>query len=164
MMSYRQKMQAEHLVRAQNTLRAELDEYLKQNKLGMKLDKKRITLQLSDQVLFDSGSDVIKTNGLQILKRLGKILQPRMEQFHLQICGHTDNVPIISSGKTRFSNNWELSAARAVSVVNFLVSEMGFPPAGLSALGYGEHRPIASNESSEGRSRNRRIEIVLLPH
>jgi len=155
--------QTERLSQAQRTLRSGLSGYIAQKKLGIKLDQKRIILQLSDQILFDSGSEIIKPNGLEVLKRLGNILHPKMDQFELQICGHTDNVPIKYSKKTRFSNNWELSAARAVSVVNFFVSDMGLPPARMSAMGYGEHRPIASNENIAGRARNRRIEIVIVP-
>jgi chemotaxis protein MotB len=78
---------------------------------------------------------------------------------YIRIEGHTDNLPISSSD---FPSNWELSAARATNVVRFLLKEDGLPPDKISEAGYGEFRPIATNDSEAGRSRNRRVDIVIL--
>ncbi|PIQ87934.1 MAG: hypothetical protein COV73_01520 [Candidatus Omnitrophica bacterium CG11_big_fil_rev_8_21_14_0_20_43_6] len=75
--------------------------------------------------------------------------------------GHTDNVPISKSG---WKSNWELSTARALSVLHYLAGEQGVSPERLSAIGYGEYRPLASNETADGRKQNRRVEIVILPN
>ena len=78
----------------------------------------------------------------------------------IRIEGHTDNVPISKSG---WKSNWDLSAARAVSVLHYIVDEHNIEPTRLSATGYGEYHPVDSNETKEGRQRNRRVEIVILP-
>lgn len=119
----------------------------------------RMTLQLRNDVLFDSGQVTIKKTGKDALTEVAGILVT-LEDRELQVAGHTDNVPIATQ---RFPSNWELSTARAVEVVRYLVSE-GVKPQLLSAAGYGEHDPVASNENAEGKAKNRRIEIVLQPN
>jgi len=81
----------------------------------------------------------------------------------IQIEGHTDNVPIVSALKKRFPTNWELSTARATEVVRYLQEQGGLDPKLLSATGYAEYQPVAANDTDEGKRKNRRIEIVLLP-
>jgi len=84
-----------------------------------------------------------------------------MTQFNTRIEGHTDKVPIKRSG---WKSNWELSTARALSVLHYLEKDEGISPERLSAIGYGEYRPVASNDSRDGRKQNRRVEIVILPN
>ncbi|MCB1877850.1 MAG: OmpA family protein [Chromatiales bacterium] len=156
------KEQVDRLLRAEQQLQSGLGSYLENNQLGIKRDQQRLTLQLSDKILFDSGSDEIKPEGLKVLRSVGEVLQSRVGQLDIQIGGHTDNVPV--RGKTGpLGSNWGLSAARAVNVVRFFESDVGLNPMRLSAAGYGEYRPVTDNDSSEGRAQNRRIEIVLLP-
>jgi len=81
----------------------------------------------------------------------------------IRVEGHTDNVPIATSLQDRFASNWELSTARATAVVRYLQDKAGIAPDHLIAAGYGEFRPIAPNTTPEGRTQNRRIEIVLVP-
>jgi chemotaxis protein MotB len=156
------RQQVQRILEAQENLRAGLDSYLKDNKLGIKREKQKLVLQLSDQILFDSGSAVIKPEGVEILRAVGEIIKARLGNLEVQIGGHTDNIPI-AAGRRAFATNWALSAARAVNVVQFLEEEVDIDAARMSAVGYGEHRPIAGNDTPEGRALNRRIEIVLVP-
>ena len=119
----------------------------------------RMVLQLPDDVLFDSGQTVIKPTGRQALAQVATILRTISDR-HFQVAGDTDNVPINTQ---LFPSNWELSTRRAVEVVNFLVDQ-GMKPDLLSAAGYGEFDPVATNDAPEGRKRNRRIEISLQPN
>jgi chemotaxis protein MotB len=119
----------------------------------------RMVLQLPDDVLFDSGQTTVKPSGRQALTQVASILRSISDR-HFQVAGDTDNVPISSAA---FPSNWELSTRRAVEVVHFLI-EQGMKPELLSAAGYGEFDPVASNDSPEGRKKNRRIEISLQPN
>ena len=119
----------------------------------------RLVIQLPNDVLFDSGQTAIKPAGRDALSQLAKVLVS-VKGRAFQVGGHTDNVPIQTS---RFPSNWELSTARAVEVVKLLVAS-GVDPHELSAAGYGEFDPIASNDQPDGRAKNRRIEITLQPN
>lgn len=122
----------------------------------------RLRITVVDQVLFESGSDGITAEGMEVLDRVGAALHDvRDRQIH--ISGHTDNVQIGPGLKGRFKTNWELSTARATSVVRYLVDHGGIAPRSLTAVGHAYTRPVADNESEEGRSQNRRIEIMLYP-
>ena len=126
-------------------------------------DRMRINLdELVDHIEFDSGEATLKPEGLRILKQVSEILKGVPDK-HFRVEGHADNVPIGPSLKEKFPSNWELSKARATGVVRYLIQEGGLDSASLSAVGYGDTRPVASNDTEEGRSANRRIEIVLLP-
>ncbi|HLK36008.1 MAG TPA: OmpA family protein [Polyangiaceae bacterium] len=119
----------------------------------------RLVIQLPNDVLFDSGQTAIKPAGREALSQLAKVLVT-VKGRAFQIGGHTDNVPIQTP---RFPSNWELSTARAVEVLKLLVAS-GVDPHELSASGYGEFDPIASNDAPDGRAKNRRIEITLQPN
>lgn len=115
-----------------------------------------IVVIASDRVLFDTGSDVISAAGTQVLEHLAGPIALVDNQVSVE--GHTDNTPIHGGG--RFPTNWELSTARATSVVRYL-EQRGIGSARLSAMGYGEYSPLASNDTPEGRTANRRVEIVV---
>jgi chemotaxis protein MotB len=119
----------------------------------------RLVLQLRNDVLFDSGKVSLKDEGETALEEVAKILVT-LDERDFQVAGHTDNVPIST---TRFPSNWELSTARAVNVVKFLEGK-GVDPKVLSAAGYSEHDPVAGNDETVGKAKNRRIEIVLQPN
>lgn len=123
--------------------------------------KGKLTLGLADQILFDSGQSEVKKDGLAILKRIVDILG-KVQGKAIRVEGHTDNVKIAGRLARRFPTNWELSAARAINVARFL-EENGIDPKILSAAAYGEYKPIADNSTPEGRQKNRRIAIILLP-
>ncbi len=119
----------------------------------------RLVLQLANDVLFDSGSADVKPRGRATIKQLGEALST-ITGRKFQVAGHTDDVPI---GGARFASNWDLSTARAVEVVKLLVAT-GVRPQTLSAAGYGEFDAIAPNDGPQGRAKNRRIEITLVPN
>jgi chemotaxis protein MotB len=119
----------------------------------------RMVIQLANDVLFDSGQTDIKPGGQQALAQIASVLAS-LQDRQFQVAGHTDNVPIQTS---QFGSNWELSTARAVEVVRVRVAP-GVTPEEMSAAGYGEFDPIASNDSAGSRAKNRRIEITLQPN
>jgi len=121
----------------------------------------RLTVNMVDSILFPSGSAKIKKEGLEVLKRVADIVK-EIGDKDIEVEGHTDDVPISSRIKKTFPSNWELSTARAVTVVRFL-EEHGIEGDRLTAVGHGEFRPIADNATSKGRAQNRRIQIVLVP-
>lgn len=122
----------------------------------------RLSVNLVEKILFDSGKAALKQSGVQVLRKVGAELA-KIKDKRIQIEGHTDNVPIGGVLKERFPSNWELSAARAMAVVHFLQNEVGIAPVRLSAAAYGEYQPASTNETVEGKAANRRIEIVILP-
>jgi len=156
-------------------LNAQLDELLRskgllEQKLGAEIDDKQIKLQMMEKglvitvvgdLLFDSGKAKIRSEAFPLLTKVSAVLKDNMAQFNIGIEGHTDNVPIKQSG---WKSNWELSTARALSVLHYLANDQGISPERLSAIGYGEYRPLVSNETSDGRKQNRRVEIVILPN
>jgi chemotaxis protein MotB len=127
------------------------NELVKVNQVG-----DRIEIEMKEQMLFPSGRARLTRNALAPLRALSRTL--KRIPSHLQIEGHTDNVPIATS---TFPSNWELSAARAASVVHFLARQ-GVEPYRMAAVGLGEHRPIAENDDAKGRAANRRVTVVVL--
>jgi len=122
----------------------------------------QLRVEMVDEILFDSGESTIKAAGLEVLQRVGAILK-KVENRRIEVQGHTDNVPIAGALAKRFPTNWELSAARATNVARFLQDTAGIPAPRLSATGFSEYRPRASNDTDDGRRKNRRIEILLGP-
>jgi chemotaxis protein MotB len=118
-----------------------------------------MVIQLPQDVLFASGSATLSADGRSTLSQVASVLAT-LEDRSFQIEGHTDNVPIATAA---FPSNWELSSARALSVVRVLI-QGGVPAERLSGAGYGEYQPVASNDDPQSRRRNRRIEIVMLPN
>jgi len=122
----------------------------------------RLSVNLVEQVLFDSGRADLKSRGIEVLTKVGEHLQ-KIEGKRIQIEGHTDNDPIGGRLKETYPTNWELSASRALAVVHFFQDKVGIDGMNLSAAGYGEYQPISPNDTSDEKAANRRIEIVLLP-
>jgi chemotaxis protein MotB len=122
----------------------------------------RLTVNILDRILFDSGEAVLKSDGEAVLKKVAGVLAQHPE-LKIHVVGHTDNVPIRPSARSRFASNWELSTARALAAVRFLTETAGVDPHRVGAVGYGEFRPVADNATPEGRARNRRIAITILP-
>ena len=123
--------------------------------------KGKLTVNMVDAILFDSGKAEVKQGGMEVLAKVVDILKGVQDKM-IRIEGHTDNVQIVGNLARRFPTNWELSAARAINVARYLQGQ-GIDPTVLVAVANGEHRPVASNETEEGRAKNRRIEIVLVP-
>lgn len=120
-------------------------------------DRGLIVSIVSDQVLFDPGSAALRPDGRGVLDGLAGALLALPNPIAVE--GHTDDVPISNA---RFPSNWELSTARATSVLQHLIGDYGFPPGRLTAAGYGEQRPLADNASPAGRDQNRRVDIAVL--
>lgn len=144
--------------------KAELEERLRDE-----IDDKEVQVQMADkglvitfvsEVLFNSGEADLRKESFEKLNKVASVLKTTVSDLNIGIEGHTDNVPIKHSG---WKSNWELSTARALSVLHYLADKQDINPKRLSATGYGEFQPLASNASKEGRERNRRVEIVIFP-
>jgi flagellar motor protein MotB len=119
-------------------------------------DDKAVKIILPGDILFDIGQAEIKTSASGSLAAVGELLKDK--NYAITVAGHTDSIPIRSE---KFPSNWELSTARACSAANFLIEEMDIPPNKIQVIGYAEYRPIESNETPEGRSVNRRVEVII---
>ncbi len=122
----------------------------------------RLTVDILDRVLFDSGEADLKPEGQAVLLKVARILGQHATR-QIQVVGHTDNVPVVNRTRGGFTDNWGLSAGRATAAVRFLAEKAGVDARRLSAVGCGEFRPVADNAMPEGRARNRRIAVVVLP-
>ena len=122
----------------------------------------RLTVNILDHILFNSGEAELKGDGEAVLRKVAGILQQHTNLM-VHVVGHTDNVPIRPAARARFPSNWELSTARAAAAVRFLAEKADIDPRRLGVVGYGEFRPVADNATAEGRARNRRIAITILP-
>jgi len=139
----------------------ELDNYIKKNGLGDRVNvenkRKGLVISLTGEILYEQGRANIREQGREVLAMISDILKDVPNDIMIE--GHTDNVPIRTD---EFPSNWELSTARAVNVIKFLIEERNFEPARLSAAGYSEYRPAAENNTAAGRAENRRVEVVVL--
>ena len=133
---------------------------VEKGQLQVKQYKNLLSVDLAEQIFFDSGRAALKPAGKDILKKVGEALKG-YENKIIRVVGHTDNVRLAKSLQATFPSNWELSVARASNVVRFL-QEAGVPPERMIAAGRGEYDPIAPNDTAEGRQKNRRIEIMLI--
>lgn len=146
----------------QEELRGELEEEIAAGRIELERLRGELRVEMVDEILFDSGEATLSPEGEKVLLKVGTVLK-KVDDKVVIVQGHTDNVPIKGRLSDRFPTNWELSAARAVNVARFLQERAGLDPTRLSAAGFSEHRPRADNRTTEGRQRNRRIEIVLAP-
>jgi chemotaxis protein MotB len=128
-------------------------------KLQVEIRENRMIVRLGDKILFDPGKTDLKPEGKDALKQVAAVLK-EIPNRNYQVAGHTDNIPIKSA---KFRSNWDLSTARAVEVVNFMIAA-GLDPKRLSAAGYADESPVAANDTPENKAKNRRIEITLVPN
>jgi len=138
-------------------LEAALAREIRSHQASVRLTREGLVVSLREIGFYDSGSATLKPSAVPAVAKMARILQPR-EEF-IRIEGHTDNVPIHNAA---FKSNWDLSAARATAMIDLLTSQYGIEPQRLSAAGYAEFRPMASNDTPEGRALNRRVDIVVL--
>jgi chemotaxis protein MotB len=139
----------------------ELKDEIKKGEIAVTQLRDKLSLSMVDKILFDSGSADVKKDGKKVLDRVAEILR-KVTDKQIRIEGHTDNVKIGPRIAKKFPTNWELSNARATNVLRYL-QEKGVDPKLLSPAGYAEYKPVESNDTEEGKSKNRRIEIVLIP-
>lgn len=142
-------------------LLSEMESEIAQGQIAITELEGKLTVDVVDKILFDSGQTEIRPAGLEVLKRVVEILITVTDKV-IRVEGHTDSIPIAGSLAKRYPTNWELSAARALNVTRYLEKE-GIDPRLLSAVAFGEHQPVAENDTAEGRAKNRRIAIILLP-
>jgi chemotaxis protein MotB len=140
---------------------AEMKREIERGQIAVTELQGKLTVDAPDRLLFDPGRAEIKRNGSAVLKRVFKILKTVTDK-RIQVEGHTDNVPIKGALAKKYPTNRELSAARALNVTGFMEKE-GIDPSILSASAFGEYRPVAGNDTPEGRAKNGRITIILLP-
>ena len=141
-------------------IKAELEEKLKGIEgVSLNMEDRGLVITFLDEILFDSGKTAIKSVAHNALDRVCGVITSKASDLNIGVEGHTDNEPIKLSG---WKSNWELSTARATSVLHYLESK-GVASKRLAAIGYGEQRPVADNSTAEGRRKNRRVEIVILP-
>jgi chemotaxis protein MotB len=145
-----------------DSLIAEMQGEIQNKQIRIEQMADKLKLSIVDKILFPSGESDIAPEGLKVLQRVGNILK-NAQGKSVRVEGHTDNVPIGGRLKDKYPSNWELSAARATNVVRFLQETVGMDPKRLEAAGLGQNRPVAPNDTKEGRAQNRRIEIYLLP-
>jgi chemotaxis protein MotB len=147
------------LAELQHELETTLTAEIARKEVSMRREPDGLVISLREVGFFESGSAQMKLGSEPAFDRIAALL--RQHDYRLRIEGHTDNVPIHT---TQFPSNWELSTSRATEIVRVLVVRDGFDAAYLSAAGYAEYHPIASNRTAEGRGMNRRVDIVILGH
>jgi chemotaxis protein MotB len=152
----------EELQVTRRRIEAGLKEQIAAQEIRIEEMQGKLKVTFVDKILFDSGSSRINPRGRESLLNFAQSFAESNGQ-QIIVEGHTDNVPVGALLRSRFPSNWELSTARATAVVRFLSEEAGLTPDSLAASGYGSYRPVAANDTEEGRSQNRRIEIILVP-
>ena len=152
--------QLDELASTKRLLEERLKQEIADKQVRLEMAEKGLVITFVADVLFDSGKADLKADSYSVLDKVSRVLLENVPSNNIGIEGHTDNVPIKFSG---WKSNWELSTARALSVLHYLVDKKDILPKRVQAIGYGEYRPIASNDTKEGRRLNRRVEIVILP-
>jgi chemotaxis protein MotB len=127
-------------------------------KVQIRMEGRGLVVSLAEAGFFPSGSATMRPDSVEPLLALAETFQD--PGFRVTVEGHTDNIPVKNA---KFNSNWELSTARASTVVALLIEKAGVAPTRLSAAGYGEFKPVAPNDTNEGRSKNRRVDIVIAP-
>ena len=145
------------LIPVQATLKLKLEDALNAGRLELTRDSRGLVVSLPESATFPPASTDVTDGARELIARVAAIVQASGHPMRIE--GHTDNVPIRTS---RFRSNWELSTARASTVIAFLIETLAYDPAQLSAAGYGEFHPRAANDTAENRARNRRVDIVIL--
>ncbi|NMA65102.1 MAG: flagellar motor protein MotB [Clostridiaceae bacterium] len=153
----KQQIEDKKIDAVKDSIRETMDESDISDRVNVTEEHDFLLISLESEVFFDSGSAEIRPEGVKVLTSIAQVLKSIDNE--ILVSGHTDNIPIKNS---KFASNWELSTARATNVVKYFVEVEGLDPTLLTATGNGEFRPIADNNTSEGRQKNRRIEIKIL--
>jgi chemotaxis protein MotB len=150
--------QRDVMAKLKNSIADALMNY-KTDELSVYVKDGNVYVSLAEKLLFKSGSDVVDPKGKEALKTLAQVLNSTKD-ITVMIEGHTDNVPIKTN---KFKDNWDLSTARAISIVRFLTIDNGFDSNRITASGKSQFHPVKENETAEGRASNRRTEVILSP-
>lgn len=146
-----------HVAKIRQELENALAPELRRHDVRLYVNKEGLVISLEEVGFFASGSAVIKPEGIPTIAKIAAILAHVPEDIRVE--GHTDDVPIHNK---QFASNWELSTARATEVLNLLITHFGIVPKRLSAAGYAQFHPVASNATTQGRAINRRVDVVVL--
>ena len=150
----------DELAQAKERLARDLRQQIGEYRAKLTMTERGLIITFLAEILFDSGKAVVRPEGHGVLDTVAEVLATTVKDNHVAIEGHTDNEPIRHSG---WPSNWELSTHRALAVLHYFVETRGLPPSHFQASGFGEYRPVAMNDTSQGRQQNRRVEIVILP-
>ena len=150
----------ERLKEAKSLLEERLRSEINSDQVALTMEERGLVITFVAEVLFDSGKAELKPGGEKILTKVGNVIKQETADNEIGVEGHTDNVPIKYSG---WKSNWELSTARAVSVLHYLEDNCQLMSDKLSATGYGEYKSVVSNDTDKGRQKNRRVEIIIKP-
>jgi len=148
------------LERARKDLARAFEKELGEYKAKLEMTERGLVLTFLAEVFFNSGMAELRPQGKEVLDKVAKVLKEDVPDSRVAIEGHTDSDPIVRSS---WLSNWELSTARGLAALHYFIDEDKVPPTQLSVAGYGEYRPVASNDTAEGKKKNRRVEIVILP-
>jgi chemotaxis protein MotB len=148
------------LEQAKRELEEKLKKEIGEYKAKLQMTERGLVITFLSEIFFDSGKDVIRTDGEHALKSVAEVLNKEAKDSLIAVEGHTDNDPIKRSA---WKSNWELSSARALAVLHFLVDSCELKPERLSIAGYGQYHPVTANDTFKGKQQNRRVEIVILP-
>ncbi|MCK5580530.1 MAG: OmpA family protein [Candidatus Omnitrophica bacterium] len=148
------------LERAKIELESRLKGEIDDKEVKVEMLERGLVITFVAEVLFDSGKAVLRDEALYKLDKVSRVLNTTVKDLNVGVEGHTDSIPIKHSG---WKSNWELSSARAMSVLHYMIEEHEVAPGRLSATGFGEYHPVESNDTEVGRQKNRRVEIVILP-
>lgn len=149
--------EAQEFSQIKEEVQTNLQEYGAKNEVQLTINERGLVISLKEAGFFPSGTDKVQPEALPLLDKIASSISRYANTIRIE--GHTDNVPVNSPA---FPSNWELSTARANSLVHYLIEKHGFKGAKLSVTGYAEYRPIADNATEEGRKLNRRVDIVML--
>ncbi len=151
--------QVEELEQAKRALEDRLSKEIADKQVLLEQTSRGLVITMANDILFDSGKAKLKRDAYPVLDKIAGVLNDTVPERDIGVEGHTDTIPIKHSG---WKSNWELSSARATNVLHYLISK-NIEPKRLSSIGYGEFRPIDTNDTKSGRARNRRVEIIILP-
>ncbi len=151
--------QRQALLDRESDLRGRLQTQIAAQNVEIEVLKNRLSVRVLDRILFDTGSAEIRSSGVEVLSAIAEVIADGQETIRVE--GHTDDVPISENLQKVYVSNWELSGARAASVVRFFQHSHGIAPDRLMVAGFSYYRPVAPNDTPENRQRNRRVEIIL---
>jgi chemotaxis protein MotB len=154
--------QVKQMKSTHDQLISELKDQIQKQEVTIKESQESLSLNFVDRILFEFGKADLTPEGEKVLQKVGEALK-NITGKKIRVTGHTDNVPIRPDFVYKFPSNWELSAARAASVVRYFQEKTGLDPKDMEAIGRSFYQPEASNETKEGRARNRRVEILIAP-
>ncbi|MDD5084655.1 MAG: OmpA family protein [Candidatus Omnitrophica bacterium] len=154
------KKAKEELEKAKASLEQKLSKEVAEGGLEIGMEDRGLVVTMLDKILFDPGKTTIKTQAQGVLDKVADILKKNVKDNIVYVEGHTDSDPIKHSG---YRSNWELSTARSTEVVHYFIDKKDVKPERLIACGYGEFQPVASNKTSAGKSKNRRVEVIISP-